>query len=107
VKISTAFEIFGNPLDLSFSVKQLDSGESYGVVITRGPGHRFKPLLSGKTQGRENALAGVRDVLDTSIKYGTEQLPSLGGNPNECLTAQQKDEIMAGLEKSGEYNTFK
>jgi hypothetical protein len=43
----TVLEIFTNPKDLEISILQEKKGGKYGlVIITRGPGHDFKPLLT-------------------------------------------------------------
>ncbi len=103
----TALEIFGNPLDLMFSVKQIRGVSNYGVLINRGPGHNFKLLLSGEMPSKKQALECVNEVLETAIKHGRKGLPEFGGVAENCLTEKQKEEILASLEKTGECHTYK
>lgn len=46
ISLTTALEIYSNPSDLFLSFSKPTLENKFGVVITRGPGHDFKPLIS-------------------------------------------------------------
>lgn len=69
VAMVTALEIYSQPRDLSFSIGECKNpGEWYGkyaIVISRGPGHNFKLLLSCEPVfgSRETAIMAVEEAL--------------------------------------------
>jgi hypothetical protein len=103
----TGLEIFGNPNDLAFCLKKPKGSNKYGLAVTRGPGHRFKVLLSGEDiPSKKVALDLIKQVLEASRKVGLEALPSFGGYANKCLTEAQQNKIIADLKATGESATY-
>ena len=104
----TALEIFGNPKDLSFTLRELKNDGPWGMLISRGPGHNFKPLLSGDSiPNKLNAMEVVKEVLETVIKLGLAELPKFGGDRELCLTEDQASKILEDLEKTGQCETYR
>lgn len=101
VTIITALEIAGNAEDLRFSIPE-ENGQ-FGVLITRGPGHRFKLMISGPLvlASREDAIAVIRDeVLEPILHHiAKERLESK-------LTPEVTEKILAGLRATGTAQTF-
>jgi hypothetical protein len=102
----TAYEILTNPNDLSFCVKKPEGSDKYAVLISRGPGHRFKALLSSKAiLSKEEALDAVQEILDAVL-----QLPSSSAArvaEEGTLNKEQIKKIMDDLKRTGESATYK
>ena len=92
ISMSTALEIFTNPCDLVFGV--IEDKAKYGVIITRGPGHRFKPLVTlhptygdkfGAIEEIVGMLTAIRDSMNKVLsnpKDSKELLIQRIVNPN-------------------------
>ncbi len=101
VTIITALEIAGNAEDLQFSIPE--KGGKFGILITRGPGHRFKVMLDGPLvlESREKAIAIIKnEVLDPVAHHiAKEELESR-------LTPEVIEKILADLRATGTAQTF-
>jgi hypothetical protein len=122
-----AFEIFGNPMDLSIYVARCKS-EKFALAITRGPGHNFKPLVDSNDAflDRESAVQYVEAILTACVEegmktvvseaeiktcgifcagmYGTKENPPVKG---AVLDADLIKEIGKKLRETGEAGTYK
>lgn len=85
LNIGTALEIFTNPEDLEFTIGQEKEGEKFAIGIFRGPGHRYKPLLTTKPflETREDAFNAIEETLQTVLEVATREL-----NDPESLVSQ-------------------
>lgn len=116
ISMITALEIFSNPQDLAFSVS------TDGLGIFRGPGHRGKPLITGRVnfKSTKEAAEEVGKILKAIIPIGRKELgnpQSLAGaifNPEgrsldnaEVLTEEMVDKIVAKLAEHGEAYSYK
>jgi len=75
----TALEIFTNPNDLRLSVvREEGKGESgkYAILITRGPGHSFKLLLSSQPFAAtvDEAARDIGEILEFIRQNATKDL---------------------------------
>ncbi|HLC49701.1 MAG TPA: hypothetical protein VJI96_04945 [Candidatus Andersenbacteria bacterium] len=63
----TALEIFTNPNDLEFTVGERTG--KWAILITRGPGHNFKMLLSSEPvlPSKAEAITGISNLLKTIL----------------------------------------
>lgn len=106
----TALEIFTNPNDLHFSMPTAGVGadEMFGISITRGPGHNFKPMLSGSpTRSRVDIIQLVTNILNTTRKECNQFIDAASGlDPDRCLTEDQQRQILESLQKTGEAATY-
>lgn len=123
----TALEIFNNPFDLSISIASPPEWKGkWGVALTRGPGHRFKVMLTTDNpevlpNTKEEIIALVmKDIFRSSMQASREALSDpanpLGRilNPNGMPPSGMKniltDEILARIEsdlrEKGVANTF-
>ncbi len=68
-RLITALEIYSNPHDLEFSIFLGPDGK-YGLLITRGPGHNFKRMISSTpfADTPEKAIEIVENILKISRK---------------------------------------
>jgi hypothetical protein len=117
---ATALEIFTQPNDLEFSIGQ--KGGRWGIIITRGPGHRFKWLLSTKPvfESPKAATNVVHDVLESICQWATKELcdpATLAAqiiNPEDqsletagVLTLEDREWIIRELEQHRVASTYK
>jgi len=79
----TVLEIYTNPADLEFQIAE--SGGKYAVMVTRGPGHRFKLLLTTEAvfEKREIAIDSIRAVLDAALSEGKQAFSEQTGALNQ------------------------
>ncbi len=118
----TGLEIFTQPDDLEFSVPKAKVGGKFGILITRGPGHNFKLLVSGDPilDTREAAIeiikGGLQDILIKSEQTLTNPSDFLRGliNPENLplaqmnvLTQERIDWIIKELAAHGIASTYK
>lgn len=64
----TLLEIYSNPKDLLFQIFEKDN--AFAVLVSRGPGHNFKVMLSSEyvyKTAMEAALV-INEVLETVLK---------------------------------------
>lgn len=75
ISMSTALEIFTNPKDLEIVVSREKNGDKYAFLITRGPGHNFKMILSSNpfTENFEEVLKAIRETLEKIQQKMTEE----------------------------------
>lgn len=117
----TGIEIYTQPDDLQISIPREGEDGNYAILITRGPGHRFKLLASTEFvfDTLEVALENVREALLAICQKGMEELTnqsSLIGrivNPNnlpvermKVLTAARVEQIVEALRRSGVASTY-
>ena len=103
----TALEIFNNPKDLCFVVKEPDPGKGYGIMIARGPGHRGKMLITGgPILDKTLALDIVNQVLQEALRVGEESLPAFDSERNKHLTKEQITKILCEIERAGVSKTY-
>lgn len=64
----TLLEIYSNPNDLQFQIPRKD--DKSAIMISRGPGHNFKLLLSSEYvfNSLNDAVNTIKTILDTVIK---------------------------------------
>ena len=74
ISMITALEIFSNPSDLKFSIVKEKKSKKLGFVITRGPGHNDKILLSSGlfAEKPEEAIASIKEILEFIYEKGVE-----------------------------------
>ena len=67
ISLFTALEIFTNPNDLEISIGQEKGGGKYALVISRGPGHNFKIMLSSQpfAERIEDVVEAIKGILET------------------------------------------
>lgn len=89
----TVLEIYTNPTDLEFTIAE--SGGKHGVMVTRGPGHKFKLLLTTEAvfDKHEVAVDSIRAVLDAALREGKE---NFGEEPG-VLNQETVDHILLDL----------
>jgi hypothetical protein len=97
----TALEICTNPTDLEFQVAE--SKGKHAIMITRGPGHRFKLLLTTEAvfESRTVAVSTIRSVLDVALKEGK----SAFGEALGMLDQETIDHIIQDLQEQGSCST--
>ncbi len=118
--ILTALEIFTNPDDLEFSIGL--EGNKWAVIISRGPGHYFKLLLSSEHVfgSREAAIDKIKGELVFICEKGKEILGDSSNpaanviNPDnlpvgnmEVLTQERLEQIINELRANGMASTYK
>lgn len=71
LKIISALEIYTQPDDLQINVVNLTTG-GWGFLIARGPGHRFKPIVScietpldTKKEAADMCMQLIEDICTT------------------------------------------
>lgn len=92
----TCMEICGNPKDLFIKIADEDEEGKFPLIISRGKGHNFKPLLSGPAPSKEDALEAIELILNAAV----EQSDNEG-----CLTEQMVESIMQNLRDTSEVST--
>lgn len=117
--LSTAIEIFSQPDDLTFLLVQKD--DKWGLAITRGPGHDFKPLLDGAPvfDDKEAVLEAMGELLEaicstSDIELNDPSSPvALVLNPEgqpvddaKVLTAERREWIIRELEANRVAKTY-
>jgi hypothetical protein len=97
----TALEIYSNPADIEFLIAQSEG--KHAIMVTRGPGHRFKPLLSTEAvfESRATAVTIIRSVLDVALKEGK----SAFDDALEMLDQETIDHIIQDLQEQGSCST--
>ena len=86
VSMITGLEIYTQPDDLQFVVGESEREKGkYGILISRGPGHRFKILISTPCafDSREAAVGAVLDLLAAVCEAAKKEL----GNPSSFIAA--------------------
>jgi len=66
ISMFTAMEIFTNPHDLEITVAKEGRSGKFAFAISRGPGHRFKRMLSSRpfAETLENVVFWTKVVLE-------------------------------------------
>ncbi len=90
--MSTCLEMYTNPHDLSFTIGQVEQGGKFAIAITRGPGHRFKLLISSVpfAESREKAADAVKEVLDTVARAASEGLADRSSFASQIINPDGK-----------------
>lgn len=98
----TLTEIYTNPRDLGFSVNQ-ENGK-FAAFIRRGPGHRFKLLMSSEHRfaTADMAIAAIEETLDLVLKKGKE----IFRTGDQDLTQVLIDKIVEDLTKYRGASTY-
>ncbi len=77
LSLMTALEIFTHPNDLYLGVFQPEDSEKWGIIIGRGKGHNYKPLLSNGID--RNPIFDDRDAaVEDLIKVLSDIIESCG-----------------------------
>lgn len=115
ISMITALEIFTNPQDLAFTASPK------GLGIFRGPGHRGKPLITGRFDFKsvDKAAEEIGNILKAIISSAAQELKnprSFAGsilNPEErplegaeVLTEEMVDKIVVKLKERGEAYSY-
>lgn len=97
----TVLEIYTNPADLEFKIAESEG--KYGVMVTRGPGHKFKLLLTTEAVFEKHAVAvdSIRAVLDAALREGKENFHKDPG----VLNQQAVDRILRELKEKSSCST--
>ena len=113
ISMITALEIFTNPKDLFFKISEGENNR-YGIIVCRGPGHKYKPLLTCAPifDTADQALEGVKSsleaILDVVAKelMGSKNFIAALCNPHgtpfdqsQVLTKELADRIMDTLKE--------
>jgi hypothetical protein len=105
VTLLTAYEMVHNRTDLMFIAGEHKTEQGkFAFCITRGPGHRYKPLLSSKFEfeSQESAADAVQEILTAVVEAVEERL---GKNRDGALTAEDCQVIMEALRRTGSVET--
>jgi len=122
VTLLTAFEIYTNPDDLFISIGG-PSGEKnkFSVIISRGPGHNYKPLLTAPEafKDKKEAMQSTENILRFVIEICGKELQKSGSPAAEILNPENRPieeayalnkehikEILKNLESSDKAETF-
>lgn len=97
----TVLEIYTNPANLEFQIAESEG--KYAVMVTRGPGHKFKLLLTTEAvfEKREVAIDSIRAVLDAALREGTQAFSEHAG----ALNQENVDRILRELAEKGSCST--
>ena len=74
VSLLTALEIFTNPYDLHIQIGEDKESGKYAICISRGPGHKFKPILTSTpfAETFEDEVKTVGETLE-AIRQAAER----------------------------------
>lgn len=115
----TALEIFSQPDDLEFVI--FEKGGLFGFLITRGPGHNFKLIISTSPYAADlaQAIRGVDTTLEHVCSYATAEVGNSGSlvaafmNPDNRpvddangLSALYRERIIADLTSKRTASTY-
>jgi hypothetical protein len=90
----SACEIYANPYDISIFIGEgRDMPGKYGFMISRGPGHNYKPILSAAPvfRGEEEAIVYIKAILESIVKSATELLEKPGDFMSQIWADMMKD----------------
>lgn len=111
----TALEIYTNPFDLDIIITE------DALMMSRGPGHNFKILLSGEWKFSDKIIIAedIKNILKTIIDKNNTEISKPGSfvasicNPNNeplnkaiVLTDNMLSEIILSLSKRGMVQTY-
>lgn len=105
VTLLTAIEMVHNRTDLMFIAGEHKKEKGrFAFAITRGPGHRYKPLLSSNFDfdSRDSAVDTVEEIL-TAVVASVEK--RLGTDRDGALTAEDCRAIIEDLRRTGSVET--
>lgn len=90
-----ALNIFTNPNDLEIVIGQETGGPRFGFIISRGPGHNFRPILSGSpfAKDAEEAIEKIKELLLRAHTFCTKELSNKGSIPSQFLNPDN-DELV-------------
>lgn len=116
----TAIEIFTNPGDLEIVIEQIDGKGPFAIGICRGPGHRYRLLLTSKPfwETKEDAVLFVGETLQSAASISRAELEDPessifrifnpdGGKIDESLILNQDliDRILEELRRNNRAST--
>lgn len=81
----TALEIFSNPRDLHVAVGETDG--KFAFMISRGPGHDFKPILSSRpfAENVPAVIGSIKEILESVCNYCRGALSDPGNTITRML----------------------
>lgn len=95
--LMTALEIFTQTNDLQIIVAEDEKTEKFMFLISRGPKHRFKPLISTKFAmvSREAAVSTVMMVLRAVCEVAEKEMQNTSSFPAAIINPEglTKDEM--------------
>lgn len=76
ISASTALEINNHPDDLQVSIFNEKESDKYGIIVSRGPGHNYKLLISTSPFAGtiEQAIVEVKNLLTGIHSWATKEL---------------------------------
>jgi len=76
VSVMTVLEIFNHPDDLAVEIPKEKNGSKFAILISRGPGHNYKMLLSSKPvfETFDSAIDSVEKILKEIMEYGKKEV---------------------------------
>lgn len=121
MSLITAMEIFTNPYDLEVTVGRTDKDSKFSIFMSRGPGHRFKILITSEPFAKklEDAIKGIEEILGMVVQVmekefeNRESIPSQYLNPDnqridrsKILTPELIEQITESLHKNKFARTY-
>lgn len=123
LNLLTAMEVANQYHDLYISVGKSDSTGKFAFLISRGPGHNFKPLLSTNAafENAGEAIVAVGNILNFVCQIikkeivektdggWTADITNPGNRPIEeldILNDQKVEQILVALRAKGVANTW-
>ena len=76
ISASTALEINNHPDDLQVSIFNEKESDKYGIIVSRGPGHDYKLLISTSpfADTIDQAVEEVKNLLNGIHLWATKEL---------------------------------
>ncbi|MEI8337712.1 MAG: hypothetical protein WCF92_01020 [bacterium] len=86
----TALEIFTNPNDLEIIIGQKKAGDKFEIGFFRGPGHRFKPMLTSEpfAEKLEDAVEAIKGILESICEALTKEFSDQKSLPSQYLNPE-------------------
>lgn len=117
-----ALEVANQYRDLCISVFKDDSSDKHGFLISRGPGHNFKPLLSTNAcfenkqsviEATGNLLEAIVRITKNEIGENSQDIPAAIINPGnqpleklDILNQERIEQIIKALKVENVANTW-
>lgn len=114
-------EIFTNPSDLMIAVSKNPDNDKGTLIISRGPGHDFKPICdhSDFAESEDEAVARTEEFLTWIMTTGLKELTDPNGvgamffnlrtintNHPACLSSEWIEKIVRSLRKDKIAKTY-
>lgn len=89
----TALEIFTNPGDLEFTIGQDKDSSKFAIGIFRGPGHRYKPMITSVpfAETQEDAVKAVEEILQMIHDCITKEFENPGSIASQYLNPDGRE----------------